>query len=244
MPASRRPAEFIKSFYPRTLLLFERHFDWRITGRWMLYSVIIGVLGALGAIAFSFLVGLVTDLALTDAVGYHMPMPGGEGSSANFDLDAALRPSRRWLLLIVPALGGLISGWLVFTFAPEAEGHGTDAVIRAFHQNKGVIGPRIPVVKMLASAVTIGTGGSAGREGPIAQIGAALASLLARRFKLGERERRILLVAGMAAGIGAIFRSPLGAAFFAVEVLYREDLESEALMPAAIASITGYSIYS
>ena len=97
---------------------------------------------------------------------------------------------------------------------------------------------------MVASALTIGTGGSAGREGPIAQIGAALGSFVADRLGLGERERRMLLVAGVAAGVGSIFRSPLGGAFFAVEVLYREDLETEALMPAVVSAITGYSLYS
>lgn len=234
-----------RTFVPTTLRLFEEHLDWRLTGRWMLLSALVGVIGAVGAIVFSHLVTLASDGLLLDLVGYKMPVAGGEASADTvFDLESALNPSRPWLLLIVPALGGLVSGWLVFRFAPEAEGHGTDAVIRAFHRNKGIIGPRIPIVKTLASAVTIGTGGSAGREGPIAQIGAALASLLAQKLKLSERDRRMLMVAGIAAGIGSIFRAPLGGAFFAVEVLYRQDIETEALMPAVIAGVTGYSIFS
>lgn len=234
-----------RSLYPRTVRLFEQHLDWRMTGRWMLLSAAVGVIGAIGAIIFSHLVTMASNGLLLDLVGYQMPAAGGEASGESvFDLEQALAPTRRWLLFIVPTLGGLVSGWLVFTFAPEAEGHGTDAVIRAFHRNKGLIGPRIPVVKTLASAVTIGTGGSAGREGPIAQIGAALASLLAQRLRLSERDRRILLVAGVAAGVGSIFRSPLGGAFFAVEVLYRQDIETEALMPAVVAGVTGYSVFS
>ncbi len=237
--------DFAKALYPHTRNLFLQHFEWRITGRWMIYSALVGVLGAIGALIFAFLVEHMSDFFLVDLVGYHAPVPGGEGGAGeSFDLMQALEPSRRWLLFIVPTLGGIVSGWLVFTFAPEAEGHGTDAVIRAFHREHGIIAPRVPLIKTLASAVTLGTGGSAGREGPIAQIGASLASVLAQKLKLSEQERRILLIAGMAAGIGSIFRSPLGGAFFAVEVLYRQDLESEGLMPSVIAGITGYSIFS
>ena len=83
-----------------------------------------------------------------------------------------------WLLLVIPAIGGIISGVIVFTFAPEAEGHGTDSVIAAYHYKQGQIRPRVPLVKIIASAITLGTGGSGGREGPIAQIGAGFGSLL------------------------------------------------------------------
>ena len=245
MPLPRRPYTLVKSLYPRTLLLFQQHFDWRITGRWMLYSALVGVLGALAAIVFTKMVDVVAGFALAGLVGYPVPLPGGEAPAGYaFDVERALRPTSRWLLFVVPAAGGLLTGWIVYKLAPEAEGHGTDAVIHAFHHRRGEIRPRVPLVKMVASALTIGTGGSAGREGPIAQIGAALGSFVADRLGLGERERRMLLVAGVAAGVGSIFRSPLGGAFFAVEVLYREDLETEALMPAVVSAITGYSLYS
>ncbi len=104
---------------------------------------------------------------------------------------------------------------------------------------------RVPFIKTIASALTIGTGGSGGREGPIAQIGAGFGSFLATRLGLSARDRRIMLAAGMGAGVGAIFRAPLAGALFAGEILYRDaDLESEVIVPAAISSIVGYSVYA
>ena len=121
--------------------------------------------------------------------------------------------------MLVPTVGGLISGFLVFTWAPEAEGHGTDALIRSFHRGGGQIRGRVPLIKGIASVITIGTGGSAGQEGPIAQIGAGFGSFLARLLRLSTDERRFLMLAGAAGGVGAIFRAPLGGALFACEVL-------------------------
>ena len=141
-------------------------------------------------------------------------------------------------------MGGLLSGFLVFTFAPEAEGHGTDSVIDAYHRKQGQIRPRVPLIKIVASAITIGTGGSGGREGPIAQIGAGFGSLLANLLRLSVADRRILMAAGMGAGIAAIFRAPLAGALFAAEVLYRSpEFEPEVIMPAAIASVVSYCTY-
>src|SRR6202035_473730 len=100
--------------------------------------------------------------------------PAGEGSTTVMPFWSSARP---WLLPVITALGGLISGIIVFTLAPEAEGHGTDAAIAAFHEGKA-IRARIPLVKLIASAITIGTGGSAGREGPAAQISAGFGSIL------------------------------------------------------------------
>ena len=143
------------------------------------------------------------------------------------------------------AVGGLLSGLLVFTFAPEAEGHGTDAAIAAFHHKRGYIRPIVPIIKLLASALTIGSGGSGGREGPIAQIGAGFGSFFGTRLKLPARDRRILLAVGMGAGIGAIFRAPLAGALFAAEILYRDsDLEGDVIVPAAVAATVSYSVFS
>ena len=150
-----------------------------------------------------------------------------------------------WAVILVPAVGGLLCGLLVYGFAPEAEGHGTDAMVRAFHRLGGKIRARVPLIKSLASIITIGTGGSAGREGPIAQIGAGFGSFLASKAGLSERERRLLVLAGAAGGIGAIFRAPLGGALFVSEVLYASTaLEFAAVIPAFIASITAYTVFA
>src|SRR5204862_1376977 len=135
-------------------------------------------------------------------------------------------------------------GWLVYTLAPEAEGHGTDAAIAAYHYHQGNIRPRVPLVKIVASALTLGTGGSGGREGPIAQVGAGFGSFLGGLLRLRPAERRVLMAAGMGAGVAAIFRAPLAGALFAAEVLYRSpDFESEVIIPAALACITAYCTF-
>ena len=140
--------------------------------------------------------------------------------------------------------GGLVSGYLTHRFAAEAEGSGVDALNDAFHNRRGVIRPAVPVVKTLSSITVLATGGSAGKEGPVAQIGAGLGSWIGERLGLSAPHRRILLLAGAAGGLGAIFRAPLGGAITSVEVLYKEDFESEALIPCVISSIVAYSIYT
>lgn len=172
--------------------------------------------------------------------GYRPPAPAGE--SHLFAPTGTV--FNRWILLFLPALGGIFSGWLVYTFAPEAEGHGTDAAIDAYHNGAGFVRGRIPFIKTIASALTITTGGSGGREGPIAQIGAGFGSFLATKLRLPDRERRIMLAAGMGAGIGSIFRAPLAGALFATEVLYRDpEFESEVLIPAGISSVVAYCAF-
>ncbi len=170
-------------------------------------------------------------------VGLTPPSPAGEGGAPITD---AARP---WALPLVVGLGGLISGILVFRFAPEAEGHGTDAAIAAYHHHPRGIRARIPLVKLVASAITIGSGGSGGREGPTAQISAGFGSYLGRLLDLDARDARIAVAVGMAAGIGAIFRAPLGGAVLGAELLYRDDVESEVLVPSFIATIIAYSIF-
>jgi len=127
--------------------------------------------------------------------------------------------------------------------AAEAEGEGTNSVIDSYHHKQGKIKTRVPFIKALTSMITIGSGGSAGREGPISQISAGFGSILATRLHLSDRDRRILVICGMAAGVGSIFKAPLGGAIFAIEVLYRQGSESEGIVPAFISSTIAYSIF-
>ncbi|MCA1663824.1 MAG: chloride channel protein, partial [Myxococcales bacterium] len=211
--------------------------DLRILGRTLLHAAAVG-LGA-GIIGAAFFVGLevVQRLLLEDICGYVPLRAAGEGM---FPL-RAVHHYRWYLLLLMPAVGALGSG-LVTTLAPETRGGGGDAMIDAFHHGGGVIRRRVMWIKGVASVLTLGAGGAGGREGPTMLIGGALGSAVSRWLGISERERRILLVAGVAAGIAAVFRTPLGAALFAAEVLYRDDFESDALIPGVLASVVAYSV--
>jgi chloride channel protein, CIC family len=228
------------AFSPKERLFPPLSLRWSHHFRWVALSIAVGVVSGLGAVFFDELLQLILKYCIQLRTGYLEPTRG-----APVDSILGFSSPYSLLLILIPALGGLISGLVVFTLAPEAEGHGTDAMIEAFHQKGGLIRKRVPFVKIFASAVTIGSGGSAGKEGPVAQIGAGFGSFLATILKLRPRERRILVLAGAAAGVGAIFRSPLGAALFAPEVLYREtEFEFEAILPCVVSSIVAYSIFT
>jgi CIC family chloride channel protein len=208
--------------------------------RWSWLFLGIGLMAGIGAIAFDYMTQLGLRVFLDGIAGYRPPPAPGE--------QHLFTPSgtafNRWVLLLLPALGGILSGWLVFKFAPEAEGHGTDAAINAYHNKRGFIRPRVPMIKMVASAITLTTGGSGGREGPIALIGAGFGSLFASVLNLSARERRIMMAAGIGAGVGSIFRAPLAGALFAAEVLYRDpEIEYEVIIPAGISSVVAYCIF-
>ncbi|MCU0561299.1 MAG: chloride channel protein [Desulfobacterales bacterium] len=209
-------------------------------GRWTLLYVCIGLIAGLAAIVFYFLCQLGMRIFLDYVAGLRMPAAHGE-----YPLFAPGEGEFvRWVLLVLPACGGLLSGWLVYTFAPEAAGGGNDAAIDAYHNRDGRIPARVPLVKTIATAITLTTGGSGGREGPIAQIGAGLGSLLATALGLSARDRRILMAAGIAAGVGSIFRAPLAGALFAAEFLYRDpEFEFEVIIPAGMASIVAYCLF-
>jgi len=217
-----------------------RSFDLAYAGKWTVYFVAIGIIAGLGSITFHYLCQIGIHFFMDFIAGYRPPSPAGE----HHLITPTDRPFNRWLLLFLPAFGGLLSGWLVYTFAPEAEGHGTYAAINAYHNTGGYIRGRVPIIKTIASSITLTTGGSGGREGPIAQIGAGFGSFLATRFKLSDRERRIMMAAGIGAGVGSIFRAPLAGALFAAEVLYRDpEFESEVIIPAGISSVVAYCLF-
>ena len=199
--------------------------------KWVVLGAGIGVVGGLGAILFYTALEVATHLFLGVLAGYTPPTPAGEGGAPITDF------ARPWAIPLVVALGGLISGIIVFRFAPEAEGHGTDAAIAAYHHHPRGIRARIPLVKLVASAVTIGSGGSGGREGPTAQISAGFGSFLGRLLDLDARDARIAVAVGMAAGIGAIFRAPLGGAILGAELLFVAELVGDRGSETSLAAL-------
>ena len=214
---------------PRSIQRFLRSLELGHFGKWVLLSSLVGVLAGLTAAGFKWGTRFLSLQVFQPVTGVSTE---GVGQT----------PDRWWLLILVPALGGLITGVLIYRFAPETEGHGTDSVIRAYHRLRGVIRARVILLKALTSAITIGSGGSAGQEGPVAQVGAGVGSSLANVLHLSNRDRRIFLLAGASAGVGAMFGSPLGGALFMPEVLYgKAEFEGEAIIPCIIASIMSYT---
>ena len=210
------------------------------TPRLILICVVLGVIGALGAQVFLLLLHVLDTRVLATLGGYQTI----DVATAN-RMASAPEPFRHWYwwMPLSTTLGGLVAGLLIYGLAPETEGHGTDATLIAFHRNNGRMRARVPFVKTLASAVTIGTGGSGGREGPTAQIASGAGAIIAQLFRLPDDERRIVILIGMAAGLSAIFKSPLGTAIFAVEILYsRMAFEGAALIFTLISASIAYSI--
>ncbi len=210
----------------------------QILGKTLLHAAIVGAVVGVVSLVFVEGLDLTQHWVLTRLAGYLPLRAAGEGGPS-----LAEGPSfRPWLLLVLPGIGALLGG-LVSRLAPETRGGGADAIIDAFHNHGGQVRRRVPLVKMIASIATLGFGGSGGREGPTMQIGGGIGSLVGRYLRVTERERRLLLVAGTAAGMSAVFRTPLGAALLAVEVLHRDDFESDALVPSVLASVVSYSVF-
>ncbi len=241
--------------------------------RWVVYGILVGSAAGLGAAAFFYVVELGKYLVLEMGVGLHNLTPAGDQlfhpqfglqwlklalpgagfidvSRINIGamvIQAQGQSYNPWLLFFILVLGGLLSGVLVYSFAPKSWGHGadgTDAMVESFHRGAGLIPGGMTIIRSIASVITLVSGGSAGREGPIAQIGSGWASWLARVLKIEVRDRRLLLLAGTAGGFGAIFRAPLGAAVIAVEILYHEDFETEGIIPCIISSVVAYTLFT
>jgi CIC family chloride channel protein len=222
--------DFVKSY--RTVTSF----------RWLVIGVVIGTLSGLVAAGFFWLVESGKFLIQHQLAGIVSPDPAGEGL---FEGPAGVY--RPWVIPAFTTGTALLTGWLVKTFIPESINggtDGTDATINAFHNQGGIIKAKVATIKGLCSILTIASGGSAGREGPITQMGAGIGSWLAKIMNMSAKERRMLLLAGAAGGLGAIFRAPLGGALTAVEVIYREDFESEAILPSVMSSVVSYSIFT
>jgi chloride channel protein, CIC family len=224
----------------RTIRSMRWNLDFSYFRKWILIGLLLGVVAGLGAIALFLSVEFFTGIFLEMGAGYSPPLPGGfQGNNYTY----VLFIEKPWLMPLICGFGGLLVGLITTRFSPESEGHGTDAVIDAYHHKSGNIRARVPLVKAVASSITIGSGGSGGTEGPAGQIAAGFGSLIGKLFKLDEYERRIAVAAGLGAGIGSIFKIPLGGAVFSAEVLYRRDFEVRALIPGLVASVTGYTVF-
>ncbi|MFE2374519.1 chloride channel protein [Streptomyces sp. NPDC059398] len=197
----------------------------------MVLAVVVGAGAGLGSIAFRWLIQTFTRL-FSGHADY-----AGAGHAAN--------PHLPWFgiyfVVLAPAVGGLLYGPLVDRFAKEARGHGVPEVMLAVAQRGGRINPQVAVVKAVASALCIGSGGSVGREGPIVQIGSALGSTLGRVIKVAEGRMRLLVACGAAGGIAATFNAPLAGVFFAMELILGA-FTAEAFGAVVISSVVACAI--
>ena len=147
----------------------------------------------------------------------------------------------KYYFLLMP-VGFLASVLIIKLLAPEAEGHGTEKIIEAIHKRAGKIKFVVAPVKLIATIITIACGGSAGKEGPAAQIGAAISSKFADIFRFDKTDRKKLVICGISAGFAAVFGTPIGGAFFGVEVLFAGSILYEVLLPSFVAGITSYQV--
>jgi len=179
------------------------------TAKWGILSVVAGIV--VGGAASFFLYLLEMSISFVDGLSW-------------------------WRLLLLP-LGLFLSAFLIRMLAPEAKGHGTEKVIEAVHFGEGIIPLRVVPVKLIATIVTLASGGSAGKEGPCAHIGGGLMSWMAQIFRLDAEDRKKLVVCGISAGFSAVFGTPISGAVFGVEVLYIGQMLYDVLLPSFISGI-------
>ena len=183
-------------------------------------GMLVGLLGGLGAVGFRYLIGLFQTVIY------------GSGS----DLATVVQALPWWRVILGPAIGGALVGPLVYFLAREAKGHGVPEVMNSVAREGGVIRKRVVIVKTLASALCIGSGGSVGREGPIVQIGSALGSSLGQILSVSRDNLRVLVACGAAAGIAATFNAPIAGAIFALEIVLA-DFALPTFTPIILSSV-------
>ncbi|MEO9789687.1 MAG: chloride channel protein [Aurantimonas coralicida] len=197
----------------------------------LLLALVVGIVAGVGAIVFKYLIAFIYNLAFYGELSLHLE-PNAYGAPSPWGMG----------IILVPVIGGLVVVWLVRSFAPEAKGHGVPEVMYAiYHQNGNVRGV-VAVVKSLASAISIGTGASVGREGPIIQIGSSFGSTFGRALGLVRHQKITLLSAGAGAGIAATFNTPLGGVLFASEVLLPE-ISARTFLPVVVATATSTYVF-
>lgn len=157
------------------------------------------------------------------------------------DWGIATGESSGYLLFLIP-IGLFLSGLIIKYLAPDAEGHGTEKVLEAVHKKYGKIKAAVVPVKAIATIITLATGGSAGKEGPSAQIGAGVTSIMADIFRFSNVDRRKLVICGISAGFAAVFGTPIAGAIFGVEVLFVGNILYSVMLPSFIAGIVSYQV--
>ena len=203
----------------------------RGSGGMLVLSLLVGTGAGLGAVAFRYMI-----------VGFTYAFTGHRDYSAAGHAGNQLLPGLGvWFVVLAPVVGGLVYGPLVSRFAPEARGHGVPEVMLAVNRLGGRMRPQVPIVKSLASALCIGSGGSVGREGPIVQIGSALGSVLGQLVRVTETRLRLLVACGAAAGISATFNAPIAGVFFALELILRR-FDTESFGFVVMSSVTADAI--
>ena len=192
------------------------------TGKYFGQAVLVGIFAGLVVVGFRFLIDL----------GYEWIFNTAERTG-------------RWPFLVLPALGALLGYLLIKRFDSLEHARGTDSAILAFHRRHGYVPPAVLPIKSVASVLTVASGGSAGYEGPVTLLGASCGSIVASWFGLSRRARRILMTAGISAGIAALFQAPLAGAIFGFEVLYSSsDIEYDCILPCFVASTIAYTIFA
>ena len=194
-------------------------------------ALVVGAGAGAGAVAFRYMI-----------FGFTYLLTGHEQYGAyGHTIDPLLPGLGIWFVVFTPVIGGLLYGPLVSRFAPEARGHGVPEVMYAVNCQGGRMRAQVPVVKSLASALCIGSGGSVGREGPIVQIGSALGSVTGQLLRLPESELRLLVACGAAGGIAATFNAPIAGVFFALELILR-NFETRSFGLVVLSSVTADAI--
>jgi len=194
------------------------------TGKYFIQAIFVGFFAGWVVVAFRHLINLGTDLIFSRVCCCSYTRP---------------------VFLVLPALGALLGYLLIRRFDSLEHARGTDSAVLAFHRRHGYVPPAVLPVKSVASVLTVASGGSAGYEGPVTLLGAACGSLVASWFGLSRRARRILMTAGISAGIAALFQAPLAGAIFGFEVLYSSsDIEYDCILPCFVASTVAYTIYA
>jgi CIC family chloride channel protein len=195
------------------------------------FAILIGMASGLLALAFRYLIWGVQSLY------YNQGVPIGEpwNNVAAFDFSHTFFESVGWLLLIILPIGGLIVGLLTTYGAKEARGPGVSEVMEATHTKGGFLRRRVVIVKAFASSISIGTGGSAGREGPIVQMGSGVGSAIGQRSKLSDTRVKILLSCGVSGAIAATFNAPIAGVLFALELVLLE-FRTRSFVPLGISS--------